>query len=111
MDIARADRDDVTTLAVSGRLIRAHNPDDLEAAVSSAVEEGRRKVVLDLGEVPSLDSSGLGVLIAAQSTVASAGGEMRICNVSKAVRTNLVVTRLDTLLTIVEDEEAAIASF
>ena len=82
----------------------------LKAGVKPLLTEGRT-VVLDLTNVSYMDSSGLGELIGAHTTVITAGGEMKLLNLAKRVHDLLKLTKLYTVFEVFEDEAAAVASF
>jgi anti-sigma B factor antagonist len=75
------------------------------------VEGGSRRIVLNLADVTYMDSSGLGELVAAHTTVTTAGGEMKLLNLAKRVHDLLKLTKLYTVFEAFEDEDSAVDSF
>ncbi len=98
----------VVVLQPTGRLDLLSG-DDFRTAVSAAVDGGGRVVVVDLGGIDFVDSSGLGALIAGLKTTRTAGGDLRIANPGEQARMVLELTRLDKVLRIHPNVDAAVA--
>lgn len=111
MKITRTDKASVAVLTVSGKLMGGPDADAFQAHLKQILEEGRRKILVDLGDVSWVNSTGLGILIAGHSTVSKAGGEMKLCKVSRRVDSILMVTRLNMIFESYADEAQALASF
>jgi len=73
--------------------------------------KGDRKILLNLGDVTYIDSSGIGELVSAYTSVRNAGGELKLLNLTKKVHDLLQITKLYTVFDISDDEASAIASF
>jgi anti-sigma B factor antagonist len=73
--------------------------------------KGNKKILLNLGKVDYIDSSGIGVLVSGFSTVRGQGGELKLVNLSKRIGDLLKITKLYTLFDIKDDEAAAVAAF
>ena len=102
---------DVAVVDISGRITLGEGNAMLREVVSELVEQGNKRVVLILGEVHYIDSSGIGELVKTHTTIRNRGGELKLANPSKRVRDLLEMTRLASVFDIREDEAAAIASF
>lgn len=102
---------DVNVIAVVGRITIGDGSNALRQAVRGMVERKQLKVLLNLGEVPYVDSSGIGELVEAYSTVTKSGGQFKLSNVTKRVRDLLKISKHDLLFDIHEDEAAAAQSF
>lgn len=111
MKITRTDKEGVAVIAVSGKLMGGPDADAFQEHLKKILEDGRRKILVDLGEVSWVNSTGLGILIAGHSTVAKAGGDMKLCKVSRRVDSILMVTRLNMIFESYADEAQALASF
>lgn len=111
MKITRSDKNGVVKLAVSGKLMGGADAEKFHEQIKQLLDGGQRHVLVDLNDVSWVNSTGLGILIAAHTTVKSAGGEMKLCNVSKRVESLLMVTRLNMIFETYEDENQALASF
>jgi anti-sigma B factor antagonist len=73
--------------------------------------KGNKKILLNLGKVDYIDSSGIGVLVSGFSTVRGQGGELNLVNLSKRIRDLLHITKLYSLFDVKDDEAAAVGSF
>ena len=103
--------EDVNVIAVVGRITIGEGSNALRQAVRDMVERKQMKVLLNLGEVPYVDSSGIGELVEAYSTVTKSGGQFKLTNVTKRVRDLLKISKHDLLFDIHEEEAAAAQSF
>jgi anti-sigma B factor antagonist len=83
----------------------------LRDTVRDLVGKGNKKILLNLGEVNYIDSSGIGELVSAFTTVRNQGGELKLLNLTKKVHDLLQITKLYTVFDVHEEEGHAIASF
>ena len=111
MKISRADKDGVIVLQVSGKLMGGPDADAFDRELKQILGEGGRKILVDLGDVTWVNSTGLGILIAGHTQVSRAGGAMKLCKVSRRVESILMVTRLNMIFESYADESQALASF
>jgi len=102
---------DVTILDISGRITLGEGNVALREIVRDLLEKGSKKILLNLGEVQYVDSSGLGELVGTCKTVRSQGGELKLVNLSRRVHELFQMTRLSSVFCIEEDEARAIKSF
>jgi anti-sigma B factor antagonist len=103
---------DVTVVSVKGDITLNKGGDLLlKDKVQSLLQQGRRKLVLNLSDVSYVDSAGLGQLVQAHSTAANLGGTLKLANVEKRLRDLLVVTKLVTVFESHDSEAAAVDSF
>ncbi|MSO20582.1 MAG: STAS domain-containing protein [Acidobacteria bacterium] len=103
--------DGVTVLDFEGRIILGEPTEAIRDALQDLVSKGQKKILLNLGEVSYIDSSGLGALVRGYSTLASQQGALKLLNLTKKVEDLLQVTKLYTVFEIFNDESAAIKSF
>jgi anti-sigma B factor antagonist len=75
------------------------------------VSEGNKKILLNLGDVNCIDSSGLGELVSAFTSMRSQGGELKLLNLTKRVGNLLQITKLYTVFDITYDEATSVKSF
>jgi anti-sigma B factor antagonist len=101
----------ITILDMDGRMALGDDIAIFRKAISGLVGEGRKMVLLNLRDVPYMDSSGIGELVAAFTNIRNGGGELKLLNLTRKVRTLLEITKLYTLFDVKEDETAAIHSF
>ena len=103
--------DGITVVDLSGRITLGEGSVVLRDTVRDLLAKGDRKMLLNLGEVTYIDSSGIGELVSAFTTVRNQGGELKLLNLTKKVHDLLQITKLYTVFDIKDDEAAAIASF
>ena len=103
--------DDVTILDLSGRITLGEGSVQLREAVKDLLSRGSRKILLNLEDVNYIDSSGIGELVSAYTTVRNQGGDLKLLNLTKKVHDLLQITKLYTVFDIKEDETSAVASF
>jgi anti-sigma B factor antagonist len=101
----------VTVLDIRGRIVLGDEIHSLRDAVRKLVAEGKTKIILNLAEVDYIDSSGVGELVGAFTTVRNAGGELKLLNLTQKVHDVLHVTKLYTVFDIRDDEFHAVKSF
>jgi anti-sigma B factor antagonist len=103
--------DGVTILDCSGRITLGEGSVQLRDAVRDLLAKGSKQILLNLGEVTYIDSSGIGELVSAYTTVKNQGGELKLLNLTKKVHDLLQITKLYTVFDVKEDEASAVASF
>ena len=101
----------VTILDIRGRIVLGDEIHLLRDAVRKLAAEGKKKIILNLAQVDYIDSSGVGELVGAFTTVRNAGGELKLLNLSQKVHDVLYVTKLYTVFDIRDDEFQAVKSF
>lgn len=103
---------DVTIIKVSGDITLNKGGDViLKDKVNSLLQQGRKKLLLDLGGVAYVDSAGLGQLVQVKVTTGRNAAELKLLNITKRLKDLLVVTRLSTVFDSFENEAEALASF
>jgi anti-sigma B factor antagonist len=100
----------VTIVDLSGKLVSSESG-RLKDKVTSLVFQGEKKIILNLGEVSYVDSSGLGELVACHGTATRGGGAVKLANAGQRIQDLLIMTRLLTVFDCHDSEEAAIKSF
>jgi anti-sigma B factor antagonist len=103
--------DGITILDMNGRITLGDDIALFRRAIGDLVAEGRLMVLLNLSDVPYIDSSGIGELVSAFTSVRKAGGKLKLLNLTKRVRTVLEITRLYEVFDVQDNEIAAIHSF
>ncbi len=109
--IASREVDGVTVLELSGRITLGEGSVQLRDAIRDLIGKGQRSILLDLGEVNYIDSSGLGELVSAYTTARNQGASLKLLKLTKKVHDLLQLTKLYTVFDIYDDEASAIASF
>jgi anti-sigma B factor antagonist len=102
---------DVAVLSFKGNLMGEPDTTEVRDKIYSLLQDGISKIVLDLGKVKWVNSSGLGTLIAAMTSVKNKGGELRLANVTDKVESLFVITQLIKVFKTYETVDRAIASF
>ncbi len=100
----------VTIVRCTGRVVAGRESDALRAHIVWLLRD-RRSIVLHLGEVGFIDSSGLGTMVRALTSTRQAHGDLKLCNVPEFVRKVLEMSRLTTVFDTHESEEKAVAAF
>ena len=103
--------DGITVVDLSGRITLGEGSVVLRDTVRDLLAKGEKKLLLNLGEVTYIDSSGIGELVSAFTTVRNQGGELKLLNLTKKVHDLLQITKLYTVFDVKDDEAAAISSF
>lgn len=111
MEISERKVGDVTIVDVSGKMVASENPGRLKDKVTSLVFSGNKKIVLNLGNVSYVDSSGLGEMVACHGSAVRGGGEVKLANTGKKIKDLLVMTKLLTVFDSHDSEEEAVKSF
>lgn len=101
---------DVAVLDISGRITLGEGNVMLREIVLDLTGKGTRKIVLNLGEVQYIDSSGIGELVKTHTTIRNQGGKLRLANLNKRVSDLLQMTRLAAVFDIERDEDSAVRS-
>ena len=111
MQITERQVGDVMILDLKGKITLGEGDELLKDKVNSLVNQGRRKIVLNLAEVPYLDSAGLGEVVRAYTTVSRQGGSLKLLNLTKRITDLLSITKLLTVFDTFDAEDEAVRSF
>jgi len=103
--------DGVTIVDCSGRITLGEGSVILRDTVRELLAKGQKKILLNLGEVTYIDSSGIGELVSAFTTTRKEGGELKLLKLTKKVHDLLQITKLYTVFDVQDDEAAAVKSF
>ena len=103
--------DAVTILDLSGRITLGEGSVVLRDTIRDLLAKGQKNILLNLGEVSYIDSSGIGELVSAFTTVRNQGGDLKLLNLTKKVHDLLQITKLYTVFDIKDDEATAIKAF
>lgn len=102
---------DITIVDVEGRIVFGDGEGEFRDAVTGVIEAGRVKLVINMAEVPYVDSAGISQLVRAFVSASKKGGQMKLLRLTRRVRDLLTITRLLTVMESFESEEEAVASF
>jgi anti-sigma B factor antagonist len=101
----------VTIVDMNGRITLGEGSVILREAVKDLIAKGQKKILLNLGDVTYIDSSGIGELVSAFTSVRNQGGELKLLNLTKKVHDLLQITKLYTVFDIKDDEASAVQSY
>jgi anti-sigma B factor antagonist len=102
---------DVSVVDVAGRITLGEGSSALRDALRDMINKNQKKILLNLGDVNYIDSSGIGELVSGFTTVTNSGGQLKLLNLNKRVKDLLQITKLYTVFDVHEDEAGAIRSF
>src|SRR5438445_12706229 len=103
--------DGITVLDLSGRITLGEGSVVLRDTIREVLGKGEKKILLNLGDVTYIDSSGIGELVSAFTAVRKEGGDLKLLNLTKKVHDLLQITKLYTVFDVKDDEAAAVKSF
>ena len=103
--------DKVTIVDISGRITLGEGSSTLRETVRDMLSKGQKKILLNLGDVSYIDSSGIGELVSSFTSVNNQGGQLKLLNLQKKVHDLLQITKLYTVFEVHTDEAAAVRSF
>ena len=102
---------DIHFLDCSGKITLGEGTMAVRTTVGDILKGGGKKIVLNLGNVIYIDSSGVGELVHTYTTVAEQGGQLKLLSLTKKIRDVLAITRLLTVFQVYDSEPATVASF
>ena len=105
------DAGSVTVVDLGGRITLGDGCALLRKTLRDLLEEKRTRIVLNLGDVDYIDSSGIGELVSGYTSVKNRGGELKLLNLTKKVHDLLQITKLYTVFEVHSDEQSAVRSF
>ena len=111
MKINTRNRDGVTILDLKGKITIGVGDVALRQAVQEALNSGTTKLLVNMGDVSTIDSSGVGELVSAYTTVTNRGGKLKLANIPNKVSDILTITQLITVFDVYENEDEAVRSF
>jgi anti-sigma B factor antagonist len=101
----------VTVVDISGRIELGEESAAVRDMVSKLLNNGHKQILLNLGDVNYIDSSGLGALVSSFTSARKQGGELKLLNLTNKVHDLMQITRLYTVFDIMDDEAVAVKSF
>jgi len=111
MEIKKRTVGGVQILDCSGKIVLGEGTMTVRNTVRDLLAANEKKIVLNLGDVNYVDSSGIGEMVSTYTTVTNAGGQLKLLNPTKKIEQLLVITKLLTVFQVFDDEQAAVASF
>ena len=111
LDLSERQAGDVTILDLSGSVRMGEGAVALRNSIRKLIEGGKKKILLNLGGVKNIDSSGIGELIANYTTLTRDGGQLKLLNLTEKIQNLLVITKLLTVFDSFDNEAEALNSF
>jgi anti-sigma B factor antagonist len=102
---------EVTVLDLKGKITLGEGDEALRDKINSMVHQGRKKLLLNLADVPYIDSAGLGEVVRTYTTVSRQGGQLKLVNLTKRITDLLMITKLLTVFETFDSEPEALKSF
>ena len=102
---------DVVVLDLKGKITLGEGDELLKDKVNSLVNQGHKKIILNLADVPYIDSAGLGEVVRTYTTVSRQGGSLKLLNLTKRITDLLSITKLLTVFETFDSENEAVRSF
>jgi len=111
LNIRERQAGDVTILDLEGRITIGDGNVSLRNAIRRLIQEGKKKILLNLAGVGYVDSSGIGELVSSYTTIGREKGQLKLLNLTQKIQDLLAITKLLTVFDTYEDESAALNSF
>ncbi len=111
LNISERQAGDVTILDMSGKVTIGEGSVALRNTIRKLLGEGKKSMILNLGDVRYIDSSGIGELVSSFSAVSKEGGNLKLLNLTQKIQDLLAITKLLTVFDTFDDEGEALASF
>lgn len=102
---------EIGVIELKGSLVGGEETDELRNAVQDFIEQGNKKLIIDLAKVTYLNSTAIGVLVSAHTTYSRNKGRIRLCGINKNINNIFVITKLTMVFDIAETREEAIKAF
>ena len=111
LNISERQAGDVTVLDLGGKITIGEGSVSLRSAIRRLIEEGKKKILLNLAQVSYVDSSGIGELVSSYTTIGRENGQLKLLNLTQKIQDLLAITKLLTVFDVYEDEQTALNSF
>jgi anti-sigma B factor antagonist len=111
MKINNREEDGVVVIEPKGKIMGGPESTEIHDLLHDMIDRGKLKVVIDLGKVDWMNSTGLGLLISGLTTLRKAGGELRLAKVTDKIESLLTITKLITVFKAYDSVEEAVNSF
>ena len=111
MNVNTRQRDGVTILDLKGKITIGSGDEALRNAIQEVMNNGAKKVLINMADVSTIDSSGIGELVSAYTTATNRGAKLKLVNLPAKVTDILTITQLITVFDVFDNEEDAVRSF
>ena len=102
---------EVTILDLKGKITLGEGDEALKDKINSLIQQNRKRILLNLADVPYIDSAGLGEVVRTYTTVSRQGGSLKLLNLTKRITDLLAITKLLTVFETFDSESDALKSF
>ena len=102
---------DVTVVDATGRITLGEGASIFRDMIRDLAAKGNKKILVNLGDVSYIDSSGIGEMVSSFTTVTNHGGQLKLLGLNKRVKDLLQITKLYTVFEVFDDEASAVRSF
>jgi anti-sigma B factor antagonist len=111
LNISERQAGDVTILDLGGKITIGEGSVALRTAIRRLLEEGKKKILLNLADVGYVDSSGIGELVSSFTSINKEGGQLKLLNLTQKIQDLLAITKLLTVFDVYDDEATALNSY
>jgi len=111
MNCQVTEKNDVVVIALSGKIMGGPEAGEINELINNLIDRNKKKIIIDLENVGWMNSSGLGILIGAITTLKNNNGKLIVVNVSERIENLLRITKLSGVFEIEQDVDSAIAHF
>src|SRR5437016_74156 len=111
LNIRERQAGDVTILDLEGKITIGEGSVSLRSAIRRLIEEGKKKILLNLAGVGYVDSSGIGELVSSYTTINREGGQLKLLSLTQKLQDLLTITKLLTVFDAYDDEPEALSNF
>ncbi|MDT7605086.1 MAG: anti-sigma factor antagonist [Acidobacteriota bacterium] len=111
LNLSERQAGDVTVLDLNGKITIGEGSVALRSAIRRLIEESKKKILLNLGKVSYVDSSGIGELVSSFTTINREGGQLKLLNLTQKIQDLMTITKLHTVFDVYDDETSALNSF
>jgi anti-sigma B factor antagonist len=111
MKLSTKESGGVTIIKMEGSMLGGPEASELNSTLHKLIDNRKKKIVIDLGEVSLMNSSGLGMLIGGVTTMRNAGGNLRIADANDKVAQVFKITKIDKVIDLHETVKAAVDSY
>lgn len=101
----------IAVIEAKGSLVGGEETDELRSAYKDFLEQGNKKLIIDLSKVTYMNSTAIGVLVSAHTTYSKNNGHVKLCAINKNINNIFVITKLTLVFDVCETLEEAVKSF
>jgi anti-sigma B factor antagonist len=111
LKILTLDNLDIAVIEPHGTITGGNEIDELKVKARDLLDQGNRKLIIDLGKITYINSMGIGTLVHIYTSYQNAKGKIKLCNLGKSVQNIFVITKLSSVFDVLDTRESAIESF